>query len=133
MTVALVVTTDNEMSLVEYKPPDYNVIKTAVGGYYEHVCPMGLKEPYAMMCNEEGLLLGLPVNRLGSFLYGTHFHGNPIVGNILIVKDGFYNGEPDVIGMSEEEAKSLGDAFVSGTGGIVHWKNPPQTGGQTHG
>lgn len=132
MTVALVVTTNNEMFTMEYAPPDYKVLRDGVGGLYEHVCPMGLKPPYSMICNEEGRLLGLPVNWLGSFLYGTHFHGNPIVGDILIIKDGYYNGEPDVIGMSLDEAQSLGDALVCGTGGIVHWKNPPQTGGVRH-
>lgn len=130
MSVALVVTTDNEMFTVAYAPPDYASIKDAVGERYEHVCPMGLKPPYSMMVNEEGRLLGLPVNRLGSFLYGTHWHGQPIVGNVLIVKDGHWNGEPNVIGMSIDEAQNLGDAFASGTGGMVHWKNLPQEGDQ---
>lgn len=119
--IALVVSTKNEIRRVEYDPPHYDVIKEAVGGWYEHVHPMGLDRPYSMMVNEEGLLLGLPMNRLGSELYGTPRHGQPIVGDVLFLKDGYDGGEPDVVGMTEDEAQHLGDKFVKMSGGIVHW------------
>ena len=119
--IALVVNTKNEIRRVEYDPPHYDVIKEAVGGWYEHVHPMGLDRPYSMMVNEEGLLLGLPMNRLGSELYGTPRHGQPIVGDIVFLKDGYDGGEPDVVGMTEDEAQRLGDKFVKMTGGIVRW------------
>lgn len=119
--IALVVNTRNEIRRVEYDPPHYDVIKEAVGGWYEHVHPMGLDRPYSMMVNEEGLLLGLPMNRLGSELYGTPRHGQPIVGDIVFLKDGYDGGEPDVVGMTEDEAQRLGDKFVKMTGGIVRW------------
>ena len=119
--IALVVNTKNEIRRVEYDPPHYDVIKEAVGGWYEHVHPMGLDRPYSMMVNEEGLLLGLPMNRLGSELYGTPKHGQPIVGDVLFLKDGYDGGEPDVVGMTEDEAQRLGDKFVKMTGGIVRW------------
>lgn len=119
--VGLFVTTDNEMSTVEYDTPHYDAIQNAVGGWYEHVHPMGLERPYCMMVNEEGLLRNLPLNRLGSLLYGTPQHGQPIVGNILFLKDGYHGGEPDVVGMTEDEVQRLGDKFVKMTGGIVRW------------
>ena len=119
--IALVVNTRNEIRRVEYDPPHYDVIKEAVGGWYEHVHPMGLDRPYSMMVNEEGLLLGLPMNRLGSELYGTPKHGQPIVGDIVFLKDGYDGGEPDVVGMTEDEAQRLGDKFVKMTGDIVRW------------
>ena len=119
--VGLFVTTDNEMSTVEYDAPNYDVIQKAVGGWYEHVRPMWLEQPYCMMVNEEGLLHNLPLNRIGSELYGTPQHGQPIVGNIFFLKDGYHGGEPDVVGMTEDEAQRLGDKFVKMTGGIVRW------------
>lgn len=119
--IALVVNTKNEIRRVEYDPPHYDVIKEAVGGWYEHVHPMGLDRPYSMMVNEEGLLLGLPMNRLGSELYGTPKHGQPIVGDIVFLKDGYHGGEPDTVGMTEDEAQRLGDKFIKMTGGIVRW------------
>ena len=118
---ALVVNTENEMHLRAYDPPDYDVIRDAVGGWYELVRPMGLKPPYLMMVNEDGLRLGLSMNRLGSLLYGTHLHGHPIVGNIVFLKDGHFGGERDAVGMAEDEALRLGDEFVNRTGGIVRW------------
>ena len=120
---ALIVTAENSIRRVEYTPPHYDVLREAVGGWYEHVHPMGLKRPYSMMVNEEGLLLNLPMNLLGSILYGTKFHGQTIVGNIVFVKDGYYDGEPDVVGMDAEEAQRVGDEFVKLTHGKVRWAN----------
>lgn len=119
--VGLVVTAENEMSMVEYDAPRYDIIQKAVGGWYERVHPMGLERPYCMMVNEEGLLVELPMNRLGSELYGTPRHGQPIVGSAFFLKDGYHCGEPDVVGMTEDEAQALGDRFVKMTGGIVRW------------
>ena len=119
--IALVVNTKNEIRRVEYDPPHYEVIREAVGGYYELVRPRGLQEPYCMMVNEEGLLLGLPLNPLGCYLYGTMVHGAPIVGNIMILKLGGYAGEPDVVGMTDDEAQRLGDQFVRVNPDAVHW------------
>lgn len=119
--VGLFVTTDNEMSMVEYDAPHYDVIQKAVGGWYERVHPMGLERPYCMMVNEEGLLRNLPLNWIGSELYGTPKHGQPIVGNAIFLKDGYHGGEPDVVGMTEDEARRLGDKFAKMTGGIVRW------------
>lgn len=108
----LVVTTKNEIREVNYDPPNYNVISEAVGGWYEHVCPRRLKRPYCMMVNEEGLINGFPLNALGSFLYETDRHGAPIVGDIIILKDGYYRGEPDAVGLTDDEARSLRDEFT---------------------
>ena len=83
---ALVVTTENEIRKVPYDAPHYEVIQEAVGGHYELVRPRGLQEPYCMMVNEEGRLLGLPLNLLGCYLYGTLIHGAPIAGDIMILR-----------------------------------------------
>ncbi len=119
--IALVVNTKNEIRRVEYDPPHYDVIKEAVGGWYEHVHPMGLEQPYSMMVNEEGLLLNLPVNLLGSILYDAPRHGYPIVGDIIILKEGYCGGEPDLVGMTVKEAQSLGNRFSVMSGGFFRW------------
>ena len=70
--IALVVNTKNEIRRVEYDPPHYDVIKEAVGGWYEHVHPMGLEQPYSMMVNEEGLLLcSWNLNFIGPVLFAA--------------------------------------------------------------
>ncbi len=119
--VGLVVTVDCDMYQMAYDAPHYDVIRKAVGGWYEHVHPVGLERPYCMMVNEEGLLHGLPMNLIGSILYGTPQHGQPIVGDVIFLKEGCYGGEPDVVGMTAEEAQILGDKFSTMTGGRVRW------------
>ena len=118
----LVITTENEMHKVAYDPPHYEVIQEAVGGNCELGCPKGLQKPYCMMVNEEGRLLGMPFNPLGSYLCGTLIHGSFIVGDVIILRLGHYAGEPDLVGMSDEEAQQLGDWFVKISMGVVHWR-----------
>ena len=112
--VGLIVTAENEMRRVEYDSPHYDVIQKAVGGWYEHVRPVGLERPYCMMLN-------LPPNLLASILYGTPQHGQPIVGDVIFLKERYYCGEPDVVGMTWDEAQSLGDQFSAISGGFVRW------------
>lgn len=117
----LIVTTKNEMRLVDYDPPHYDIIREVVGGWYEHVLPRRLPQPYCMMVDEEGLLKSLPVNTLGSYLYQTDLHGSAIVGDIIILKDGYFAGERDTVGLTEEEARRLADRFSAQTNGLVRW------------
>ena len=117
----MVVTTKCEMHKVEYDAPHYDVIREAVGGWYEHVRPKGLQNPYCMMANEEGLLIGLPINPLGSYLYGSLEHGQFIVGDVIFLKEGYCGGEPDVVGMTADEAQDLGDRFIAISDGAVRW------------
>ena len=66
---------------------------------FEHVMPRRLynvlgmsreisQEPgkaVSMLVDEEGYFQNLDLNYVGSYLYGTDLHGNPILGNILII------------------------------------------------
>ena len=85
----LVITTENKMQVREFDEPAYETIGKTVGGWIEVVHPKLLPAPYCMIVNEEGLLLGLPLNLFGCILYDTVRHGNPIVGDIVILKEGF--------------------------------------------
>lgn len=60
-----------------------------------------------MVVNEEGLILDLPMNTLGCLLYGTQYHGSPIVGNIVIMKEGITSSGPDLIGLEDNEIASI--------------------------
>lgn len=117
----LTISTENEMRMVEYDPPHYEILRKAVGGRYENVYPIRLRKPYFMLANEEGFLLNLQLNALGSFLCCAEFLDCPIFGNIAILKAGYYNGEPDAVGMSKDEAKSLGEQFITWSGDAVRW------------
>ena len=108
----IVVTTDLEIRIEEFSDPLYKTVGSAVGGYIEHVKPARLRHPYCMIVNEEGRLLDLPLNYVGSYFYGTDQHGEPIVGNIVIMKDGYRGGEPDMVGLNDVEAEQIKDVII---------------------
>lgn len=108
----IVVTSDLEIRIEEFSDPLYKTVGSAVGGYIEHVKPARLRHPYCMIVNEEGRLLDLPLNYVGSYFYGTDQHGEPIVGNIVIMKDGYRGGEPDIVGLNDVEAEQIKDVII---------------------
>lgn len=113
----LVVTTEKTMRVQEFSEPAHKSIGDAVGGWIEIVCPVRLKRPYCMIVNEEGVLLNLPINSFGSFLYGMDYHGNPILGDIVLLKEGIdSDGERDILGLNEQDIKYLCDMVSSGNG-----------------
>ena len=76
--------------------------------YIENVYPRGLDEPYMMIVDEEGLFKAKPVvNFFASWLYETHKHRHPIVGNVLIMKMIATDDGPDVGGMEKGEAEVI--------------------------
>ena len=108
----ILITTDGKVSVEEYDDPLYRTVGEAVGGYIEVVHPRGLRRPYLMIVNEDGLNLGLPVNTIGSLLYGTQEHGHPIVGNAVVMKEGKRLGEPDIVGITLDDIDVLADLLT---------------------
>ena len=107
----IVCTAKDELEIRDFAEPLHETVGKAVGGWFEIVHPVGMKRPFVMLVNEEGLLLNLDVNALGSFLYGTLAHGHPIVGDIVIMKEGFVDGEPDIVGLTDQEADAFMELF----------------------
>ena len=104
----IVVTTDNIVEVKDFGKPLNEALGEIVGGYIETVHPYMLPSPYLMIVNEEGLLKDLPLNESGSTLYGTGIHGQPIVGNIVIMKEGpDEDGEWDIIGLDDYEVETI--------------------------
>ena len=113
----IVITTKDEMRVQEFSEPAHKSIGEAVGGWIEIVRPVRLEPPYCMIVNEEGTLLNLPMNMFGSFLYGTSYHGNPILGDIVLLKEGINSdGEPDILGLDEQDIKYLCDMVSTKNG-----------------
>ena len=109
----IVISTENQLTVRDFGAPLYKTIGEAVGGWIEIVRPGGLKSPYVMVVNEEGLIKELPINIAGSILYGTPAHGSPIVGNIVIMKEGWTDEGKDLLGLSDEEVVTLTNKLVS--------------------
>lgn len=108
----VVVSTTGNVSIIELKIDEDGLVlkdlQRLVGGYIEIVPPRGLPSPYVLVCDEEGLLKQKPVNVIGTTLYG-----DPIVGDIVIMKDGFRDGEPDIVGMDDDHATRIARQIVS--------------------
>lgn len=111
--------TDAEMYVKDFDAPLYKSLGKEVGGYIEIVHPKGLPEPLCFVCNEEGLLHGLPLNAFASVLYGTLDHGHPIVGNIVIMREGFVDGEPDLVGLTDEDMCKIESMAADISGGRI--------------
>ena len=106
----IVITTKDEMRVQEFSEPAYESIGEAVGGWIEIVRPVRLERPYCMIVNDEGVLLNLPMNSFGSFIYGKDYHGSPILGDIVLLKEGINSdGERDILGLDEQDIKYLRD------------------------
>lgn len=120
----LVVTTENQMYVKEFGEPLYKTVGKVVGGYIELVHPRGLSEPLCMIVNDEGTIQQLPPNLLGCMLYGTVQHGWPICGDIVIMEDGYRNGERDIVGLGEGVDISLIAQIEHITRGLVKLIEP---------
>lgn len=62
---------------------------------------------YSLVIDEEGRLKPNYINLLASAMYGTFEHGEPIVGNVLLMKEELINGEYDLTGFSLVEANKI--------------------------
>lgn len=121
---AIRITTDNVISVVTVPEPTYLGLGELVGGgFFEVVRPWGLynlntpyREQLIMLVNEEGKLLELDENKVGSLLYNDTpyplYWEDPIVGDILILTEGFVDGEPDIVGLSDEQIEILMAALM---------------------
>ena len=100
---------DGTIEIKEFNPLDdiNEVIHAALDSYYEIVRCRSLPHKYLMLVDDCGLLKSLPVNPVASELYGIRIHGCPICGPALIMREDFVDGEPDIVGMTEEDTAEL--------------------------
>ena len=103
----IVITADDQLRVQDFSLPLYESAGEVVGGYIEHVNPRLLRRPYCLLVNEEGRLIGLPVNHLASYMYGTHMYGNPIVGDVVLLKNAYIHGEWDIVGLTDKEVEAI--------------------------
>ncbi len=111
---AVILTEEQGITILECDPK-YEIFDTArlaIGcDWIEIVDAEDLTEKgYLMLIDEEGKLRDgdLPINCIASDLYGADRHGDPIVGNAMIVKD----GDEQLELLSHDEAKQLASAFL---------------------
>lgn len=64
-----------------------------------------------MIVNEEGLLKDLPLNRAGSLLYGTQFHGSPSWETSSSWPRNGCGGR-DIVGIPEDRAEKVAQELI---------------------
>jgi hypothetical protein len=102
---AYIVKVDGSREVVEFeKGESYDVLSKAVGGYIECV---RLADNLDMWVNEEGKLVGLPVNEYGTLFY-QEIHGatDIICGDVIFT--GGADDEGETLGLSDDEIAGLG-------------------------
>ena len=75
--------------------------------YVEIVRGTRLPDEYVMVVDEEGKLKENVINKPCSWLYWADKHGDPIVGDAIILKEGFGLHGPELAGLTEEDAAVL--------------------------
>jgi len=78
-------------------------IYTYFGGFAETVTPRRLEQPYCILVDDMGTGKELPPNAFGSFLYETNKHGNPVLGDLFIMKKVWGDDGYDLTGLTESE------------------------------
>jgi len=105
---AILVRTDDSAEVVDIpQSSTFTYFDKHFGGFFEIVRPRRLPPSICMIVDESGLLKSLPVNNIGSYLYQTDLHGNPIVGDVFILKEIEGDDGRDLAGLSEEDIADL--------------------------
>lgn len=122
------ISTDMELTVHDFPDGDYaqqnEILRGLIGNHcsiYEHVMParlyrdLGMKDRptkvpgqcVCMLIDEEGRLKESEPNLIGSYLYETDRHGQPIVGNVLFVGEEWGSDGIDFCGIEDSVFKQL--------------------------
>ena len=95
-----------KMEIVDIAEPiDLQQLGQLIGAdYVEIVKAHRLPDGYVMIVDEDGKLKPNCVNAACSFLYGADGHGDPIVGNALILQETYGLQGPELSGLEEDDA-----------------------------
>ncbi len=95
-----------ETRVVELSEPLYKSIHKEIGDYFEVVRPrrqMFKGDGICFVCDDNGLAKRLPLNRLATRWYKA----SPVVGPILILKEGMTDEGADFVPMTDEEISDI--------------------------
>ena len=99
----LLLKSSGEITVQEFEQPLIDSLHSAVGGFVEVVTCRHLLCDYRLVVNDEFLIYDLPFNQAASYLYGFSQHGNPILGDAVIMRMGMICGEPDLTGLDVDD------------------------------
>jgi Domain of unknown function (DUF3846) len=98
---AVIITTEGEKSVVEFDNDScYEMLKNAVGGLIE--CVPLRASGFEMWVNEEGKLMNLPQNGVGTALWNDNYGPSDVtVGNIVLT--GGTDSKGNTLGLTDEQ------------------------------
>lgn len=108
---ALKITTNCEVQEIELQEPLHLSIRESLGGWLEIVRPGTVPFPLVIIVDEEGLLKNLPLNPVGSYMYQTWRHRQPIVGDIIVMREQMGADGIELIGLEQPHIVQVA-AFV---------------------
>lgn len=101
---AYIVKVDGSREIVEFeKGNSYDVLSKAVGGYIECV---SFADNLDMWVNEEGKLIGLPVNDYGTVFWQSIYGATDVICGDIIFTGGV-DSEGETLGLSDDEITAL--------------------------
>lgn len=83
--------------------PTLQEMQQIVGGHIEVVRPDAAPEDVRLVCNEEGMVIGLAPNRYIS-IGGVE---NLISGTFFFCAEGIVDGEPDLVPLTDKQAEEI--------------------------
>jgi hypothetical protein len=110
---AIKITTDNKVSIVatdgSFGSNPEKLLEEQNTSCLEYVKPRYGIRNTVLAVDESGMLKCMPINEAASLMYGVQHHGNPIVGNVLVLS---ISPEPDYVPFSDEEAKKTEEELL---------------------
>ena len=103
--LAITLNTEGEAKEVELVEGESQLdkLQQAVGGWVQAV---DFTPNLTLWCNEEGKLIGLPINPMATFLWEKYFGLTDFIcGNVIFT--GGTGDEGETLGLNEETAKEL--------------------------
>lgn len=114
MKKAVVIPIDGKMNMIDVPDDiDWRWMGDQIGSdWIEIVRPVRLEDGYVMIVDEEGKLKSNFINLRASWLYGSDEHGDPIVGEAMILKEIYGDEGPECAGMDLEEAEKIAEMLA---------------------
>lgn len=105
----LLVPVDGDVSLVDVGT-GLDGMRKAIGADWIERVRVG--EDWALAVDEEGRLSDKQVNRRASALYGYRYHGTPIMGDVLLGREGFVGDGVDWLDVDESVIQWFTDTLL---------------------
>jgi len=121
--LGLVITTDYTMYKKEFGEPMHETVGKVLGGYVERVLPIYMPYQFCLLVDEEGKLKGKSINPVTSDWYSKY---DPLAGTVVVMKDGYVDGERDIVGLTEEECNQVIEEVVAMSDGEYRLIDEPK-------